>query len=107
MKLLLISVLVVSALAAPPVNRTFTGIITDSMCEDGDHSHMRMGPTDAECTHACVSVHGASYVLYDGKDLFTLSDQRTPEKFAGKKVTVTGTLETGQQVKETLVFRKQ
>jgi len=52
-----------------------------------------MGPTDAECTIACVSVHGASYVLYDGKDVYTLSDQRTPEKFAGKKVSVTGTLD--------------
>ena len=51
-----------------------------------------MGPTDAECTIACVAVHGASYVLFDGKDTYTLSDQRTPEKFAAKKVTVTGTL---------------
>jgi hypothetical protein len=32
--------------------------------------------------------------LYDGKEIYTLSDQRTPEKFAGKKVTVTGTLDT-------------
>jgi uncharacterized protein DUF5818 len=30
--------------------------------------------------------------LYDGKEFYTLSDQRTPEKFAGKKVRVTGTL---------------
>ena len=83
----------VVALAAPPGKQTFTGSITDSMCADGDHSHMKMGPTDAECTKACVSIHGASYVLYDGKEVYTLSDQRTPEKFAGKKVTVTGTLD--------------
>lgn len=54
---------------------------------------MRMGPTDAECTVACVNAHGASYVLYDGKQAYILSDQKTPEKFAGKKVTVTGTLD--------------
>jgi hypothetical protein len=83
----------VVALAAPPGKRTFTGAITDSMCSDGDHSHMKMGPTDAECTKACVSIHGASYVLYDGKNTYTLSDQKTPEKFAGKKVTVIGTLD--------------
>lgn len=83
----------VVALAAPPGKQTFTGSITDSMCADGDHSHMKMGPTDAECTKACVSIHGATYVLYDGKEVYTLSDQRTPEKFAGKKVTVTGTLD--------------
>ena len=53
---------------------------------------MRMGPTDAECTNACINAHGASYVLYDGKEVYTLSDQKTPEKFAGKKVTVLGTL---------------
>ena len=33
------------------------------------------------------------YVLYDGKDTYVLSDQKTPEKFAAKKVTVTGTLD--------------
>ncbi len=52
-----------------------------------------MGPTDAECTKACVSIHGAAYVLYDGKQTYELSDQTTPEKFAAKKVTVTGTLD--------------
>ena len=55
---------------------------------------MRMGSTDAECTLACVSAHGADLVLYDGKEVYTLSDQQTPEKFAGKKVAVTGTLDT-------------
>ena len=63
------------------------------MCATGDHSRMRMGSNDAECTIACISAHGATYVLYDGKDVFTLSDQKAPEKFAGKKVTVTGTLD--------------
>jgi hypothetical protein len=52
-----------------------------------------MGPTDADCTAACVSAHGATYVLYDGKEVYALSDQRTPEKFAGQKVRVTGTLD--------------
>jgi hypothetical protein len=63
------------------------------MCPKGDHSQMGMGPTDAGCTNARVSVHGASYVLYDGKTRYVLTDQRTPEKFAGKKVKVIGTLE--------------
>ncbi len=70
----------------------FTGVITDSECSDADHSHMKMGPTNAECVIACVASHGASYVLYDGKQSWTLSDQKTPEKFAGKRVTVRGTL---------------
>jgi hypothetical protein len=54
---------------------------------------MRMGPTDAACVRACISAHSASYVLYDGKDAYTLSDQQAPEKFAGQRVTVVGTLD--------------
>jgi hypothetical protein len=49
--------------------------------------------TDAECTSACISAHGATYVLYDGKEVYTLSDQRTPEQFAARRVRVTGTLD--------------
>jgi hypothetical protein len=85
--------LLATALSAAPAKQTFAGIVTDSMCEKGDHSSMRMGPTDAECATACVDVHGASYVLYDGKNTYSLSDQKTPQKFAGKKVTVIGTLD--------------
>ena len=93
MKRLAASVLIVAASAAPQGKKQFTGVITDSMCEAGDHSRMHMGSTDGECTIACVDAHGAAYVLYDGKTTYSLSDQKTPEKFAGKKVTVTGTLD--------------
>jgi hypothetical protein len=92
-KPLISGLLIIAALAAAQGKRKFTGAITDSMCATADHSRMRMGPTDAECTIACVLAHGATYVLYDGKEVYTLSDQRTPEKFAGKKVTVTGALD--------------
>jgi len=93
-RFLIFGLLAIAALAAPADKQTtFTGVVTDSMCADGNHANMRMGPTDAECTKACVSIHGASYVLYDGKASYTLSDQKTPEKFAGKKVTVKGTLD--------------
>ena len=93
MKPLIVALLVIAALSASPGTQKFTGTITDSMCTEADHSRMRMGSTDAECTIACVSAHGATYVLYDGKPYYRLSDQRTPEKFAGQKVTVTGTLD--------------
>jgi hypothetical protein len=73
--------------------QTFTGIITDAMCPLGTHSHMRMGPTDAECTKACVASHGAAYVLFDGKSAYVLSDEKTPEQYAAQKVRVTGTLD--------------
>ena len=93
MKQLLCSLLAVAAISAAPATQTFTGVITDDMCGKAGHDGMRMGPTDAECTLACISAHGAAYVLYDGKTEYALSDQRTPEAFAGQKVTVTGTLD--------------
>ena len=93
MKSSILSLLAIAVLSAAPGKQTFTGTITDSMCSTADHSQMKMGPTDADCTKACVSIHGATYVLYDGKTVYELSDQKTPEKFAAKKVTVTGTLD--------------
>jgi hypothetical protein len=88
-----IFVLTLVGLSSAQSKQTFTGTITDSMCPKADHSQMQMGPSDAACTLACVDVHGAAYVLYDGKNTYELSDQRTPAKFAGQKVKVVGTLD--------------
>ena len=93
MKAIIRSLVLFASLAAAQGKRTFTGVITDSMCSRADHAQMRMGPTDAECTKACIKEHDASYMLFDGKESYTLSDQATPEKFAGQKVNVTGTLD--------------
>jgi hypothetical protein len=90
---LFVSLLVVTAVSAGQSPQTFTGIITDSECATRGHASMRMGPTDAECTRLCVMVHSAFYVLHDGKDVYTLSDQETPEQFAAQKVRVVGTLD--------------
>jgi hypothetical protein len=90
----LVGVLLFAAtVAAPQSTRTFTGTITDSMCDRGDHSRMRMGPTDAECAVACAEEHDAAFVLYNGKDVYTLTDQQSARKFAGRKVTVVGALD--------------
>jgi hypothetical protein len=91
-KVLLLGLLAGVALAAP-ARQTFTGVITDNMCADTGHAAMRMGPTDAECTVACVQSHGAFYVLLSGKTVYNLSNQQLPERFAGATVRVTGTLD--------------
>ncbi len=93
MRHLIFNLLVFTALAASPAKQAFTGIITDDNCPRADHSQMRMGPTDAECAMACLQEHGAVYGLYDGNTFYTLSDQKTPEKFIAKKVKVIGTLD--------------
>jgi len=89
---LLVFLLAGAALAAP-AKQTFTGVITDSECGSAGHARMRMGPTDAECTYACIQAHGAQYVLLAGKTIYNLSNQQLPEKFAGAKVRITGTLD--------------
>ena len=93
MKTAIVALLVTVALSAAPGTQSFTGRITDDECARGDHSHMRMGADDAECAAACVSAHGAAYVLYDGKTAYKLTGSQTPEKFAGQKVKVTGVLD--------------
>jgi hypothetical protein len=86
-------VLALAGLSAGQGKQTFIGVITDGECPTANHSQMRMGPTDAECVTACIADHGASYVLYDGKDVYALSDQKTPVQFAARKVTITGMLD--------------
>ena len=93
MKHLIFNLLMAAALAAAPAKQSFTGIVTDDNCPKADHSIMRMGPTDVECAMACLDAHGAQLGLFDGKAFYTLSDQKAPEKFIGKKVKVIGTLD--------------
>ncbi len=83
-----------AATAAFSFAATFTGVITDNMCDNADHKDMKMG-ADAKCVVECVKGMNGKYVLYDSskKTAYVLSDQKTPEKFAAKKVTVTGTLD--------------
>jgi hypothetical protein len=89
----ILTILAVAVLGAAST-QTFTGTITDSICANADHSRMRMGPDDAACTLACVVAHGATFVLYDGKNTtYTLSDQKSPREFAGRRVKVKGTLD--------------
>ncbi len=83
-----------SILSAAPASQTFTGTITDDMCATkAGHSKMQMGPTDGECAKACVALHGAAYVLFDGSKVYARSDQKTPEKLAGQKVRIIGSLD--------------
>ena len=91
MKTSIVALLAVSAWAAAQTTQTFTGTISDAMCPNADHRSMRMGSTDAECAEACVSSHGAEYVLYDGKQTYELRSRQPLTAFAGKKVRVVGT----------------
>jgi hypothetical protein len=77
-------------LLAAGEKKTLTGVISDEMCGK-DHKMMNVTP-DSKCVTECVKA-GSKYVLLSGPNVYVLSDQKTPEKFAGKKVTVTGTVD--------------
>jgi len=81
---------VIFAAAALAAAQTYSGTVTDNMC-GGDHKAMNMGP-DEKCVTECVKM-GGKYALWDGKNSYVLSDQKSAAKFAAKKVTVAGTLD--------------
>jgi hypothetical protein len=79
----------VPALAA--AKQKFTGEVGDAMC-----GRKHMEGTPAECTHTCVQ-HGSKYALVIDDKIYALdtSDKAalaTLDQQAGKRVTVTGTL---------------
>ncbi len=68
----------------------FTGVITDTMC--GKTHTMMPGQTDDKCIAMCVKGSSSQYALYNGKAVLKLSDQKTPAKYAARRVKVTGAL---------------
>ena len=72
-------------MAAPP--KTFTGVIHDNRC---------VGPN---CATQCPITKGPKYTLQSGDEAWVLSDQKTPARFTGKKVIVTGTIEADNKLK--------
>ena len=88
-KFILAAASIVSIAVAAP--KTYIGTITDGMCVM-NHKPMNITP-DAKCARECVKNNKeVKYVLHDGKNIYKLSDQKTPEQFAAQKVKVTGTL---------------
>ena len=79
--------LAVGSLSA--ASKAHVGVITDTMCGK-DHAPMKVSP-DSDCVRQCVK-HGSKYALLEGGKVYTLSDQTTPEKFAGQKVKIMGQL---------------
>jgi hypothetical protein len=76
------------ALASPDAG-SWTGFVTDSSCgaKGASASH-------ADCAVKCVKDKGAKWAIYDAtsKATYILSGKDDPSKFAGKEVTVKGTL---------------
>lgn len=76
------------AVASPDAG-SWIGFVTDSSCgaKGASASH-------ADCAIKCVKEKGAKWAIYDAtsKETYILSGKDDPSKFAGKEVTVKGTL---------------
>jgi len=87
MKVICLTIVLGGLLSAAGMLQTVTGVITDTMC--GAKHTMMKGQPDDECIRMCVK-GTAEFALYDGKNVWKLSDQKVAAKFAAKKVKVTG-----------------
>jgi hypothetical protein len=87
MKLLSLTLALIGALGAADAPRTFTGVITDTLC--GATHAMMKAQSDAACVKLCVKGSG-QYALFDGQNVLKLTDQKTPAKFAAQRVRVAG-----------------
>jgi hypothetical protein len=89
---------VVSVSVAAQKQQTWTGKISDSMCNDkhqaGEHEGKKM--TDADCTRVCVK-KGAKYVFVSEGKVYQLANQssKTIASHAGEEVQLTGEMKGG------------
>ncbi len=88
MKFIFVTLALAGALSAAEAPRAFTGVITDTLC--GATHAMMKAKSDADCVRLCAKGSG-QYALFDGQNVWKLSDQKTPAKFAAQKVKVLGT----------------
>ncbi|HKE22021.1 MAG TPA: hypothetical protein VKB88_06490 [Bryobacteraceae bacterium] len=89
MRRFLVLAAALAGIAAAADQQTSTGVITDTMC--GKAHAMVSGQPDDKCIAMCVKGTSSQYALYDGKSVLELSDQKTPAKYAARRVKVTGT----------------
>jgi uncharacterized protein DUF5818 len=85
-------------------DKVFTGEIGDSQCAMGVHSYDKshetmlkqpaVGRTATDCTLYCIKNRGGRFVLQTKHNVYRLDNQDLAGGYAGKKVRVTGTLDT-------------
>jgi len=91
-------------IAGADEERVFKGEVGDSQCALNVHSlsrsHQEMlerkaiGTTSADCARYCVKNLGGVFVLQVGEKVYKLDNQDLANQNAGKKVKVTGVLDT-------------
>jgi hypothetical protein len=67
---------------------TFTGVISDEKCGT---KHTALNAADLACIQKCVDT-GSEAVLISGDKVYKITVQQAAKTFAGKKVSVLGTV---------------
>ena len=106
MKSLKVTLFLMSAIALAGTGSSqsrFHGEISDTQCALNVHSLSRshkemiakntLGTDASSCAKACVK-RGGEWVLRSGNDVYRLTNQAGIAEFGGKKVEITGTLDT-------------
>jgi hypothetical protein len=93
-------ILAMAGLVGVAQAKNYTGEIMDSACaKAGSHAGMEKEhnmTSDSLCTQMCVKT-GAKYVLFMNGKTYDLDDQTKPANFAGKRVKVTGRMDSGSK----------
>ena len=89
-KLLAVSTLSLSFLSVSAMAETFHGVVSDAMCAKNDLAKAS-GPDHAACAKKCIGM-GSPAVLIVGTKIYTVSNPEKLNAFAGKKVTVDGSV---------------
>jgi hypothetical protein len=89
--------------AADDEVKTYRGEVADSQCalnvHSLTHSHQEMlksksmGGDSASCARYCTTYLGGTFVLSVKKDIYHLDDQTVVQRFAGRRVKVSGILD--------------
>jgi hypothetical protein len=89
-KFLAVSIVSLSFLSVSAMAETFHGVVSDSMCAHNDVA--KAGTAGhAECAKKCIGM-GSPAVLVVGTKIFKVSNPSKLNAFAGKTVTIDGTV---------------
>lgn len=89
-KFLAVSIVSLSFLTVSAMAETFHGVVSDAMCAHSDLAKAS-GPNHAECAKKCIGM-GSPAVLIVGTKIFKVSNPTKLNAFAGKTVTVDGSV---------------
>jgi hypothetical protein len=89
-KFLAVSIVGLSFLSASAMAETFRGVVSDSMCAHNDIKKAS-APGHVDCAKKCIGM-GSPAVLIVGTRIYNVSNSAKLNAFAGKTVTVDGTV---------------